>query len=129
MRQNQRMRYYPAVGPAIPRVSAGRSRVTHPSAGDPLLGPRDLHVLSTPPAFVLSQDQTLQGEKLDMLYRTRPSDMTSEVTSGITSCWLSLPAAHENGRSTRAIARITHSIVKQHVSVPKCSWGTGEFSR
>ena len=23
-------------------------------------GPRDLHVLSTPPAFVLSQDQTLQ---------------------------------------------------------------------
>ena len=25
-----------------------------------LAGPRDLHVLSTPPAFVLSQDQTLQ---------------------------------------------------------------------
>src|ERR687894_437348 len=51
------------------------------------------------------------------------------VTSGITSCLVSLPAAHENGRSTRAIARITHSIVKQHFSVPKCSWGTGEFSR
>ena len=29
----ERMRYYPAVGPAIPRTSAGRSRVTHPSAG------------------------------------------------------------------------------------------------
>jgi hypothetical protein len=25
-----------------------------------LAGPLDLHVLSTPPAFVLSQDQTLQ---------------------------------------------------------------------
>jgi hypothetical protein len=54
------MRYYPAVGPAIPRTEAGRSRVTHPFAGYPLRDPRDLHVLSTPPAFVLSQDQTLQ---------------------------------------------------------------------
>ena len=54
------MRYYPAVGPAIPRVSAGSSRVTHPFAGDGLPRPLDLHVLSTPPAFVLSQDQTLQ---------------------------------------------------------------------
>ena len=42
------------------------SRVTHPSATVPdsqQAGPRtpfDLHVLSTPPAFVLSQDQTLR---------------------------------------------------------------------
>src|SRR5262245_23634162 len=28
-----RMRYYPAVGPAIPRTKAGCSRVTHPFAG------------------------------------------------------------------------------------------------
>ena len=62
MREKERMRYYPAVGPAIPLGSAGRSRVTHPFAGPPGLPPRalDLHVLSTPPAFVLSQDQTLQ---------------------------------------------------------------------
>ena len=60
MRHRLRMRYYPAVGPAIPREEAGRSRVTHPFAGCGLLRPRDLHVLSTPPAFVLSQDQTLQ---------------------------------------------------------------------
>ena len=33
MKPQERMRYYPAVGPAIPRTSAGRSRVTHPSAG------------------------------------------------------------------------------------------------
>src|SRR5690242_4955466 len=60
MKPDERMRYYPAVGPAIPHLKVGRSRVTHPFAGDPLLGPLDLHVLSTPPAFVLSQDQTLQ---------------------------------------------------------------------
>ena len=65
MRHPLRMRYYPAVGPAIPRGRAGRSRVTHPFAGCPLLGPLDLHVLSTPPAFVLSQDQTLQEKKFE----------------------------------------------------------------
>ena len=58
----QRMRYYPAVGPAIPRRWTSFSRVTHPSATEPELPPVpcDLHVLGTPPAFVLSQDQTLQ---------------------------------------------------------------------
>jgi hypothetical protein len=56
----ERMRYYPGVSPAIPHTRAGCSRVTHPFAGYPLRDPRDLHVLSTPPAFVLSQDQTLQ---------------------------------------------------------------------
>ena len=64
------MRYYPAVGPAIPRGEAGRSRVTHPFAGAPELPPEplDLHVLSTPPAFVLSQDQTLQENSIKALF-------------------------------------------------------------
>ena len=35
-------------------------RVTHPSAADARRRPLDLHVLSLPPAFVLSQDQTLK---------------------------------------------------------------------
>ena len=44
-------------------LEAGYPRVTHPCAT--LLGAEapfsfDLHVLGTPPAFVLSQDQTLQ---------------------------------------------------------------------
>ena len=40
---------------------AGCPRVPHPFAADPLRrgSPLDLHVLGTPPAFVLSQDQTL----------------------------------------------------------------------
>ena len=40
-----------------------------------LAGPRDLHVLSTPPAFVLSQDQTLQ-ECLIKLSRTTLSTLS-----------------------------------------------------
>ena len=55
---------------ALIQVSLGCSepkgtfpRVTHPSAADVLLRPLDLHVLSLPPAFALSQDQTL---KLDL---------------------------------------------------------------
>jgi hypothetical protein len=62
MRSDERMRYYPAVGPAIPHTRVDRSRVTHPFAGQEELPlpALDLHVLSTPPAFVLSQDQTLQ---------------------------------------------------------------------
>jgi hypothetical protein len=35
-----RMRYYPAVGPAIPHESVGRSRVTHPFAGHHCWCPR-----------------------------------------------------------------------------------------
>jgi hypothetical protein len=35
-------------------------RVTHPSAAPVLLQALDLHVLSLPPAFALSQDQTLK---------------------------------------------------------------------
>ena len=42
---------------------------THPKAD----GPFDLHVLSTPPAFVLSQDQTLQQNQK----RTPPQQHTS----------------------------------------------------
>ena len=47
----------------IPVLEAGYLRVTHPCAT--LLRAEapfsfDLHVLGTPPAFVLSQDQTLQ---------------------------------------------------------------------
>ena len=56
------MRYYPAFQLAIPHLKVRYLRVTHPFAT--LLAPKgtfsfDLHVLGTPPAFVLSQNQTL----------------------------------------------------------------------
>ena len=59
---------YPVLAPfpsVIPVLKAGCLRVTHPSATKLSRSklsntPLDLHVLGTPPAFVLSQDQTLQ---------------------------------------------------------------------
>ena len=77
------MRYYPAVGPAIPHNSVGCSRVTHPFAGCPLLGPLDLHVLSTPPAFVLSQDQTLQENSIALRTRSLETRGLDRHASGI----------------------------------------------
>ena len=56
------IRYYPAFPPAIPVRGVGCIRVAHPSATlAPPKGrlPSDLHVLGLPPAFILSQDQTL----------------------------------------------------------------------
>jgi hypothetical protein len=57
------MGYYSQFPEAIPLLKVGRVRVTHPSATRhleqaPML-PFDLHVLSLPLAFILSQDQTL----------------------------------------------------------------------
>ena len=63
MRYRALMRYYQPFPAAIPLYEAGYPRVTHPSATNfekqALHRPFDLHVLSTPPAFILSQDQTL----------------------------------------------------------------------
>ena len=57
----------------IPESGADYSRVTHPFATNPQeqapVSSFDLHVLSTPPAFVLSQDQTLRKEMLHTFVR------------------------------------------------------------
>ena len=82
MPETKRMRYYPAVGPAIPQDTEGRSRVPHPFAGCSLRSPHDLHVLSTPPAFVLSQDQTLQ--EFDIARPNATIGYDPMIASGIT---------------------------------------------
>ena len=48
-----------AVSRGCPGPRGRFPRVTHPCAAGGRGHPRDLHVLSAPPAFVLSQDQTL----------------------------------------------------------------------
>lgn len=48
------------VSSGCPRPDGRFSRVTHPSATKPRKASFDLHVLSIPPAFILSQDQTLR---------------------------------------------------------------------
>ena len=45
---------------AILVLKAGYLRITHPFATKARRPPFDLHVLGTPPALILSQDQTLQ---------------------------------------------------------------------
>jgi hypothetical protein len=56
----ERMRNYPAFPRATPHQWAGSPRVPHPSATFAPEGTTfDLHALGTPPALILSQDQTL----------------------------------------------------------------------
>ena len=92
----------------------------------------DLHVLSTPPAFVLSQDQTLREGMYDSWSRTNPipecrhrkSPPCSGMIAGHTSWFKSL------ARCTKGIA---HEINNDHV--PRgITYGTNfrhavEFSR
>ena len=70
---------------------AGWSRVTHPFAT--LLAPEgafsfDLHVLGTPPAFILSQDQTLRSKGGPF---SGPPDQTDSVP--VWKCCLSIRTA------------------------------------
>ena len=53
------MRYYPSFPMVIPLYKAGYLRVTHPFATNHRNDSFHLHVLGMPPAFILSQDQTL----------------------------------------------------------------------
>ena len=54
------------ISPSFPRLSPAPRQITHVLLTRPPLYSglppfaRDLHVLGTPPAFILSQDQTLQ---------------------------------------------------------------------
>ncbi len=60
------MRYCRRFRAGIPHPRVGHPRVTHPSATPCSRNHRtfDLHVLGTPPAFILSQDQTRHPKKL-----------------------------------------------------------------
>ena len=53
------MRYYPSFPMVIPLYWVGYLRVTHPFATNHRNDSFHLHVLVMPPAFILSQDQTL----------------------------------------------------------------------
>ena len=86
------------VSPGYPEPKGTFPRVTHPSATDVLLRPFDLHVLSLPPAFVLSQDQTLRlnetsnlgfsGHAIDEVspVGTKPPDPEGSKSQAPTSC-------------------------------------------
>src|ERR1700730_3281246 len=78
------MRYERPFRDVIPRSKAGHPRVTHPFAT--LLIPFgtfafDLHVLGTPPALILSQDQTLMLNSPPTLTLARSGGAT-QLTRG-----------------------------------------------
>ena len=108
------MRYYPSFPMVIPLIWADCSRVTHPSA---TLIPRrvltfDLHVLSMPPAFILSQNQTLKFNCLKSL------PFFSKVITALTLlslCWLCFLGYYKFNFSTlKKLTEITfHLLVCQ----------------
>src|SRR5690349_15479054 len=87
----------------IPKLRAGCSRVTHPFAArvPRRAFPLDLHVLSTPPAFVLSQDQTLQqkpGKIFTQQSKKLPEKTNNLLGTGLSNTLLSSQetSAHRN---------------------------------
>src|SRR5882672_7015034 len=73
----------------MPHQQVRHPRVTQPSATAPRKMPFDLHVLGTPPAFTLSQDQTLHHECTSSLslFETFPS-CEFQASKGI-KCFIS----------------------------------------
>ena len=55
-----------------------------------LAGPFDLHGLGTPPAFILSQDQTLRNVEHDLVGHSEslgdPNDLRLQVSLPLFSC-------------------------------------------
>ena len=99
-------------------MKAGCSRVTHPSAtrsGEQApLPPFDLHVLGTPPAFVLSQDQTL----LKYCIKTSADVLTifrALIAHSHTACFAALFRARLLVSSSSTSQMITGSFFKHLV--------------
>ena len=99
----------------IPLYGTDCSRVTHPSAAGMFsvqalqTSPLDLHVLSTPPAFVLSQDQTLMFNPPQARFLSASGSPKPSASHPLARCLLSqnltvlrasiFPLSMENTRS------------------------------
>ena len=80
------MRNYPPFPRATPHQKAGFPRVPHPSATrTPERATFDLHALGTPPALILSQDQTLHQVCPNTFYLLR------KAPEGLFHCFVRLP--------------------------------------
>ncbi len=96
------------ISPGFPRLSPTRRQVGHvlltrPPLGSGMQAPQsslDLHVLGTPPAFVLSQDQTLRWKVLCGSANADLADRSSEnLRSKPTRARSAAPARHSARRS------------------------------
>src|SRR4051794_9281127 len=72
------------IRPGFPGLSRSQRQIAHVLlTRSPLTpkGPLDLHVLSTPPAFVLSQDQTLQQRLVENYNPTKTGQLATHHCS------------------------------------------------
>src|SRR2546421_11414770 len=83
---------FPAVSPTAGQVP--HVLLTRPPLSLPKKGPSDLHVLGAPPAFVLSQDQTLHH---------RPAGAPARVGASLPSC---------------SVLKPTSTLALEHCTVP-----------
>ena len=100
------------INPGFPGLSQNRGQITHVLLTRSPLSPEpkprfslDLHVLSAPPAFVLSQDQTLR-EDWFALIRQQPAEQASSLRACAQSCLLARPS---NKQSCRTAGEVTGS--------------------
>src|SRR5690348_5355758 len=97
----------------VPHVLRTRSPVA-------LASPRDLHVLSTPPAFVLSQDQTLQESDIARSSNRCHHAVAPDSVSESLNCSVKLSlASRTDARSTSSprTSRFPKSIIKKRLSL------------
>ena len=80
----------------ITHVLLTRSPLEHPHQKMVGAFPFDLHVLSTPPAFVLSQDQTLQKNKKTNRQKTKKPTKQQQTTNTKNNYWCSYPCSCSN---------------------------------
>ena len=101
------MRNYPAFPRATPHRWAGSPRVPHPSA---TLSPEgatfDLHALGTPPALILSQDQTLHQNDTPAPPKRR-QDFVSRLRASSTMRPI-IPPRSKTERGLRSDASVLH---------------------
>src|SRR5262245_35159229 len=69
--------------------------------------PHDLHVLSTPPAFVLSQDQTLQHKPKESHHMANKPKPNNKLGTGITNTLLSSQETSTHLARLHRLARAT----------------------
>ena len=119
------------ISPGFPELSRSQGQVAHVLlTRSPLIpraspgSPFDLHVLSTPPAFVLSQDQTLREilEEKVRVTRTDPDEWprTGEVAGATVK---GIPRSASAGSDPTSCGRTGYVLLGIHV------WHAVEFSR
>jgi hypothetical protein len=112
-------RSYPRLQGRLPTCYSPVRHSPHPERHDPF----DLHVLSTPPAFVLSQDQTLQKEPETSRFkpprpRRREPDK-NQGTSAKSNTWHHKQKQHTVEFSRNRRTTNTHHTGRQPAGYPQ----------